>query len=826
MLDAHPSWVKASFTTTTGAAVRINDGCLGTAADWKVSLTGCERGASDNAVFKVYRYRTDGSGNPDTGSLCQTITSNSTIGGSYVLQDGWSVWLDISSCLGSNRIDSTTGLYGVYISADVSNPDATGVVNSFKMQSRSGSGQSFIGYADSTRTSVPVAIQNVSRAAGDDPDAGPSTGIQNDIVVRMRQSCTDGAPTPLRLKWQDADAGASGDPVDADVWWTLSVTDEWGNVKYSTSSVALSGAGSPNDASNVSYLGGQGVQKSYTYNGIMISPGDQIVWRWNNLRQSNGLQVFPFYDNNFYGAPQKCGNVHGSIVNAACTQLSGYAYDFDRLASSVRVYVYLDNPRGTTGTPSTSVLANDANPTNPRGGSHGFTINPETAFPTTRIRDFQQHKFYVYGQTIDSKGNPHGDYYPLNNGDPTALVGPCTPPISCGDLGSTPANLDSYMRFSLTPKVSVGTTGGFVPPPGQMRLTIKSSTGSGWSYGPASKTAQTSPGLVQATYANLGPTGSTGVYNVTWEYIVNGSVAVTCQADMSVVNLPYLTVYGGDTQIGAAPTSTPGTCYTGDKEAGAYSWNNHSSGYSGAGAQYAVMALGQIEDYASNLGGNGRSAAPHRLSFANTVGGTVDDRNGLFGGKFGTVSTSCDFTSDIKVAQVSGGSASGSLPNSLADGDQVTIYASGDVHIGHDVVYANNTWTSLAQMPSLRLIVEGNIYIDRSVTQLDGLYVALPTSSGNGGVIYTCTDGDSPVDPKNPQFYDKCNSQLVINGAFGAKQVQFLRTSGSVGLATTDTYTNSGAAEVFHYSPEVWLPRGGGNASLRYDSITGLPPVL
>jgi hypothetical protein len=225
------------------------------------------------------------------------------------------------------------------------------------------------------------------------------------------------------------------------------------------------------------------------------------------------------------------------------------------------------------------------------------------------------------------------------------------------------------------------------------------------------------------------------------------------------------------------------------------------------------MAMGQIQDFASTQGSSGQ---PTRLSFANTTGKT-NAPAGLFGGDAGSVAAVCNYISDLKPSTTL---QTATPVTARGVSGQQELFMQGDVQIKGNVIY-NGTggWTSLAAIPRFKLVVVGgNIFIDKDVTQLDGLYVAIPSASGIGGNIYTCSIGGSAVLTSSPTFYTDCNKPLIINGAFVAKSVQFLRTFGSM--------SKPGAAEQFNYSPELWLPRTVNSVGSDYNSITGLPPVL
>jgi hypothetical protein len=291
--------------------------------------------------------------------------------------------------------------------------------------------------------------------------------------------------------------------------------------------------------------------------------------------------------------------------------------------------------------------------------------------------------------------------------------------------------------------------------------------------------------------------------------------------------------------IGSSPDASAMTCDQ-NTSAAIYSWNRGSPDYSGAGDQFAVQALGLINGYASAQ--SSASSPPTGLSLANSPSGT----NGSSG--TGLASSDCNFTSDISSSQQYSGSTvstdltSSNPPNPTIISGTTTYYAKGNVYISNSIIYTTSGWTNVSDIPYFKLIVVGgNIYIDYSVTELDGLYVAEPTDNSDGtttgGTIYTCaTDPGGLSSPYyyNPSgtnaisnYYSTCSkNKLTIYGSFVAQQVEFLRTSGTLGQASGDTLVNNHAAEVFDYTPEMWLPRDNSSPSDSYTAITGLPPEL
>ena len=319
-------------------------------------------------------------------------------------------------------------------------------------------------------------------------------------------------------------------------------------------------------------------------------------------------------------------------------------------------------------------------------------------------------------------------------------------------------------------------------------------------------------------------------------------------------NAPYLRVYGGDVLAGADGL---GSCGSANLSASISTYNNDNAagaGYGGGGTQFAAQATGAISYFASSMLRSGAppGQAPSGLSLSNTTAGA--------GGKYGGDFTSSPCLRDFYGTLAAYHSSAPTLPfpggqdpdwpynappynyyqyngNAIINAGTIqlglhrTIYVNGDVLInGPFISFDGGARTSLADIPSFYLIVRGNIYIDRGVTNLDGVYIAQDDGSGNKGIIYTCASGFAPVSAGN--LYSQCNNKLTINGAFLARQVKFYRSNGSIANPAATQTEGSGSAniaEVFNYTPELWLVNPGltpisGNAP--YQSITSLPPVL
>ncbi|HET9850055.1 MAG TPA: hypothetical protein VFP35_00270 [Candidatus Saccharimonadales bacterium] len=377
---------------------------------------------------------------------------------------------------------------------------------------------------------------------------------------------------------------------------------------------------------------------------------------------------------------------------------------------------------------------------------------------------------------------------------------------------------------------------------------------------------------------------------------------------------PYFKVYGGNVvsggwfESGGSCDSDSSSNYqdssfsnssipADSRNGGILAYANQASGNSadsggGASSQYAAFALGSID---GNNSGNGYGfysagamagnnlTAKNLLSFANNSGsypwgGVFELGTGGSGVRQGNCipdyysklpSTAVVTSSALKANTTASDSGSYSVtePGSgifnltggnnitIGAGAKVTYFVKGNVYIGHNITYGLDKDTDV---PKFSLIVKGSIYIDPGVTRLDGFYSAQPAVSGSSaintdtGVIWTChPDNTDAVSYTYPA--QNCHSRLVINGAVSAKQVNFLRTLGDVGSASTaedkeasgcaaaavagnassDSSCNN-VAEIINYTPEMimggsFFATSGGSstsAGLPVDSILSLPPAF
>ncbi len=332
-----------------------------------------------------------------------------------------------------------------------------------------------------------------------------------------------------------------------------------------------------------------------------------------------------------------------------------------------------------------------------------------------------------------------------------------------------------------------------------------------------------------------------------------------------VFGKPYLTVFqndvidGGGFGISPCPQTSGGiTAFLGTA----------GSANSGSGSQLAAFALGSVLfDPPNKIGfassklrsGAPPPARPNGLTFANTNPANI--------GNFGAANCVSQYelpptpaspppynanisglNSDTYYVSPGLGFAVINSAGQIPKGRQITINVDGNLVIRSNVVYAgSSSWASAGEIPSLTVIARGDIYIDNGVTELDGIYVS-------HGTIYTCTQDTGKYGLNG--IADNCgeapnvSGPLTVYGSLLAKNIKWYRTYSTLhnSKANEDPYENPNSnclasiadvcsAETIISGPEEYLPVcdpltscsiGGGStgSGTKYDSITGLPPVL
>jgi hypothetical protein len=495
-------------------------------------------------------------------------------------------------------------------------------------------------------------------------------------------------------------------------------------------------------------------------------------------------------------------NTGDSAVNSSCSVISGYAKDNSDATYAVPVTITFSG--GATGSVSTTASTS---------GGRTYSVNT----PTGVRNAVAAVQVTAVGKAKD------GTNFTLQNSPIT--IGPCLQANpTCSGINTTPAAIDPGTPYSVTGRVTYGSsteTDAVLAQPGT-KFFINVSGPSGTTNNPNATPISRSGQTLSAT-VNLGVPGQSGSYTVT--YGITGPFgAKSCTANFSVTNQPYFQVNGGDISAGGGMSIGGNECSAGvnaNQNAGIVSWNRGAaSGYGGAGTAYGALALNHLQGFATAQAG-GSAVAPNGLSFANT-GGDADQNDAgrqLYGGEYGSAACTADFFANANNVQSGNITIGGqAIPN----GTRKTIYVNGNVYITGNITFSGS-YASASDIPAFSIIVKGNIYIAPGVTQLDGFYIAEPSSaSATNGIIYTCAPSAFTAASLNRNLQNSCNAALTVNGSFVARQVWLLRTAG--------TLTGS-AAETFNYVPELWLsePLGNGLSPGRaddYDAITSLPPVL
>lgn len=258
---------------------------------------------------------------------------------------------------------------------------------------------------------------------------------------------------------------------------------------------------------------------------------------------------------------------------------------------------------------------------------------------------------------------------------------------------------------------------------------------------------------------------------------------------------PYFQVENGD--VNAAAAMLPSCAPSSNNKISAY--NRGSSGsYSGSGTQIAAFSYGLVNEFVSDSK-NAAGGPPMSLTFANNTG--------TWGGNFNSNYCLPDYWAGIT------DSLNRTAGNSSAD-----VLTNGDVHVTGSPAINSFTLGST----KVRWVIAKNIYINASVTNLDGIYIAKEN-------IYTCSSGFTPHKLTGANnMASSCDKQLKVRGALIAgNSVKLQRTYGTLSR-------DNDPAELIEYNPFVWMHalKGGsplpgiGNSSNKLDFITTLPPIL
>ena len=310
------------------------------------------------------------------------------------------------------------------------------------------------------------------------------------------------------------------------------------------------------------------------------------------------------------------------------------------------------------------------------------------------------------------------------------------------------------------------------------------------------KTLSNNPGVYPASFTFTSTLPASGVTYPNFN---------SCALNFTIYSKPFIKVSGGDIITGTVIGAQPGSCTdTSPDPDGILAWNTGTSPFSGSGTTMAAQALGQIIGFVSN---QNNTSSGNDLTFANIgtgIGGYI------YGGLFGTAPCGPDLSSygsltpsgnPGTISSVSSGTKAYNTDLQISslniiNGTQATIYTTGDVYISGDIKYNTTGWTDLSKIPNLKIIAK-NIFIDSSVHQLDGIYIA----KGSGS-IKDCADSSGFFQGPGCYGTPTTPNTLTVNGSFMANQIYLERTGGNIDAS--ESVSNS-PAEIFNYTPENWL---------------------
>ena len=378
------------------------------------------------------------------------------------------------------------------------------------------------------------------------------------------------------------------------------------------------------------------------------------------------------------------------------------------------------------------------------------------------------------------------------------------------------------------------------------------------------------PSLGSAIGATITATSNTSMDSFYVSYSFSGGNApvfgvpdkVQCSKSIPKVSRPYIKVFGGDVRAGAAFAPACATTGTG----GIYGWGNLLDG-SGSSTQYGAMARGPIPvsqfstadlraplqrqslffakidftvtsgnfgpvgcqpNYWAALRGKSINTGADRLVSLSTPGYWEYPHYGTLG---------CGTDNAYKKSGDTCHVVGGPLPTVVTS--KQTIFVDGNLSIMGNIVYSG-AWSSVDDIPNLTIVVCGNIYIDKSVTEITGWYVAIPrkvclptaeAESDPGGVIRTCMNRFAEIIAS--QLKTDCSTKLTVRGSFSAERIKFQRTQGSYGARVlNESSLSANTAEVFVTDPSNWISSplqgsgGSGSGTLKLDGISGLPSIF
>lgn len=781
-LNAPESVVKVFFTASSGTVTILDGNVCRYGSGGIDSISG-----DPSVVFRLARATAgesvDWSVSSATGSTFNCASRDLT--------------LSISGLVPST-VPGHEGYYVAYFYANMWGADA---ISAFKLRTSSGYLSYFSG--SGSRFALGQAYILPQRYANYKLTFAPQCSLQ----AGQTQAAT--------IRWYDADQGNGNQ--DVPLGSQLVAIDPSGNRTVIGSWGSLPGGNAiPGTGSDIEYSYTFTAQGRYKYE-----------WDFTNVQSQNGIQFQLPYDSLNYDITCNDKPVILSFT-ANCSQAQ----------------VRADTPTGNNY--DARLLVNGADTTSLiQGNADGSTVT----FSTAAWKDFSSRAFSVRVRDV---GN--------NQPETTAqiTVGPCLR-FSCGQITTNPANPEPGVPFEATASfnvvnVSTGTSAS-IGSSGNAKawyISLRITPGIVDPYqGIGSGTLAPGGGQTTISATKTGLTAPMGRYDAFWRVsATSGGAALsppgTCTEEdaIEVTEKPFFRVVSGDIAAGvttAAP-GCPGWGTSSNPIVSLNAWNNGVAGATnvGAGTNLAVISGTGILGVAS---AQGRTSLPQPIIGLSFSSFSLNGYGGFYPNDMPCPTDYANTRSSTSTTPVSGTFAvpstnsayyanaplvvPGAAAVTVGLGSRPVVYVDGDVYINNNILLAAGA-TTVSDMPNFYLIVRGNIWIDPTVSQLDGVYIAQPEladANGDGdfeGRIYTCSSGFAP--PSDNMINDDCRTELTVFGAFIAKELKFYRSFGSL--------SGNVAAETFNTTPNTWLAAPcvisgcSENGADGYDAITSLPPVL
>ena len=645
-----------------------------------------------------------------------------------------------------------------------------------------------------------------------------STEVSPSFDLRFKNPC--GSGDRFNLNWYDADRPPSSTPRDPNIYFVL--YNETTGQSVTSDQLAFF-----SKQSGDVFLGGNNVARSVVIANsslLRVQSGDKYLWQWNRVRGNNGVQfALPYSEAD---VDIQCNTPPTSSFTANCSTITINAAD-DNFIPAGPNWVLRSNGRDiasgrgnqTIATPaallngvanSLTLLTYDVNSqgNNINSGTQSaaqalfcarFELNPSTSIQL--LPDNEQPDTVNYG------------------GGATKTTGPI--PVK----GITVSRTYFYKRSGAPAK--------------EIQLSPAPTGLSNQTLGSALFTTDLARSLTGLTLNTGDCVGQSVTVSPGAGYVdANGNIVIR-EADRiakdcpPIVNKPYVSFFGGD----VLTCKDIDTYYNATKKVG-------------SGAEYMVQAQSSVSQFisASLRGGN---TSPKFLTLANTggsvYGGSFNDSSCNVPRDYFTVGKPDDATANLTGTIVA---PQANTPQSILykpapgfnsvklngfkipNGSRTAIYVDGDLEINGNITYEQASdvpWASVDAIPALHVYVRGNIYINSKVDKLTGFFVAQAKNS-NGGIIYTCANGRSPV---TTAILNTCGTQLTVRGAFSSRRTVFLRSTNSLRNGTqAENFANSKAAERFIMGPEMYFTgpdttsSGGGGGTPSFQSESTLPPLL